>query len=175
VIDSIIILLVLFLSVKGFFNGFAREFIGFFGLIGGIFVASRAAPLLGKTVEGLFHIDSFALAKLIAFLVVLAIIWGGSSFVGRTFHALRRPPASTLSQAGGMGIAALKYFLIFSLIAASLLGSDLVRDNAGKYLKQSRLLPQLKHIGAILINQEPLPFRHLSKPTISIQQEKPHG
>jgi len=175
VIDIIIILLVLLLSVKGFFNGFAREFVGFFGLIGGVFVASRAAPLLGRNIGDLLHLESFALAKLIAFLVVLAMIWGGSSFVGKTFHALRRPPASTLAQAGGMGVAALKYFFIFSLISASLLGSDLVRENAGTYLGQSRLLPRLKHIGAVLLNQEPLPFQHPAPPTISTRQEKSHG
>ena len=171
-IDIIIVLLVLLLSVKGFFNGFAREFVSFFGLIGGVFVASRAAPLLGKSVSNLLHLDNFALAKLIAFLIVLAVIWGGSAFVGKTFPLLRQPPASALSQAGGMGIAALKYLLIFALIAASLLGSDLVRDNLGPRLTSSRLVPVLKQTGAVLINQAPLPFR---RPAITVTQEKKHG
>jgi len=172
VIDIIIILLILLLSIKGFFNGFAREFVSFFGLIGGVFVASRAAPLLGRTVSELLHLENFALAKLIAFLVVLAIIWGGSAFVGSTFHPLRKPPESTPARIGGMGIAALKYLLVFSLIAASLLGSDLVRDNLGPRLASSRLVPVLKQTGAVLINQAPLPFR---RPAITVTQEKKHG
>lgn len=171
-IDIIIILLILLLSMKGFFNGLAREFISFFGLIGGVFVASRAAPLLGRTVADILHLDNFALAKLIAFLAVLAIIWGGSAFVGATFQPLRQPPAGTLSRIGGMGIAALKYLLIFALIAASLLGSDLVRDNLGPRLASSRLVPILKQTGAVLINQAPLPFR---RPAITVTQEKKHG
>ena len=171
-IDVIIILLILLLSVKGYFNGFVREFVGFFGLIGGVFVASRAAPLLGGAVSDLLHLESMALAKLIAFLAVLAVIWGGSAFVGSTFETLRHPPESTPARIGGMGVAALKYLLIFSLIAASLLGSDLVRDTLGSRLKSSRLAPFLEQTGAILINRAPLPFR---RPASTSTPEKTHG
>jgi membrane protein required for colicin V production len=164
-VDLILVILILFLSLKGFFNGLMRELVGFVGLIGGVFVASRAAVPLGQTIAQTLHAHSLALPKLGAFLLVLAIIWGGSAFVGNTFASLRTPPRSTLMHIGGMGVAAVKYLLIFSLIAASLLGSDLVRENLATQLHQSRLLPRLERTGAVLINLAPLPFTQTSPAT----------
>jgi membrane protein required for colicin V production len=164
-VDLILVILILFLSFKGFFNGLMRELVGFVGLIGGVFVASRAAVPLGQTIAQTLHAHSLALPKLGAFLLVLAIIWGGSAFVGNTFASLRTPPRSLGAQLGGMGVAAIKYFLVFSLITASLLGSDLVRENLATQLHHSRLLPTLERTGAILINLAPLPFKHTAHPT----------
>ncbi len=155
-IDVVLVLLIVILSFKGYFNGMIRELVGFVGLIGGVFVASRAAAPVAGIIQNALHMGSPAMLKLLAFLLVLAIIWGGSSFVATIFAALRSEPHSTLSRLLGMAIAGLKYFLIFSLISASLLGSTLVRDNFAKGIGSSRLLPTLNRVGATLINLTPL-------------------
>lgn len=151
-IDIVLIFLILLLSFKGFFNGAVRELVGFVGLIGGVFVASRAAAPVAKIIHNSVHMGNMALIKLLAFLLVLSIIWGGSSFVATIFTALRAEPHSTLSRVVGMGLAGFKYFLIFSLISASLLGSALVRDNFSRGIRSSQLLPTLTHVGSALIN-----------------------
>jgi membrane protein required for colicin V production len=155
VIDIVLVVLILILSFKGFFNGMMRELVGFIGLIGGVFVASRAAAPVAKIIHNSIHMGDMALLKMLAFLLVLAIIWGGSSFVATIFTSLRAQPHSTLSKLLGMGIAGFKYFLIFSLISASLLGSTLVRDNFAKGIGTSRLLPTLSRVGSTLINLTP--------------------
>jgi membrane protein required for colicin V production len=163
VIDIVIILLILLLSWKGFFNGVMRELVGFVGLIGGIFVASRAAEPVAHTIGGMIHMGNPALLKLLGFLLVLGLIWGGSAFVGTIFSALKAPSHSTGSKLLGMAVAGFKYFLIFSLISASLLNSALVRDNFAGNLNKSRLLPTLNRVGSSLINMAPLSFKKVTK------------
>ncbi len=160
-IDIGILLLVFLLAWKGYFNGLMRELVGFIGLIGGIFVASRAADPLAKVLAGILHMGNPALLKLLAFLLVLGIIWGGSAFVGTIFVSLRAHPQTIVSRISGMLLAGVKYFLIFSLISASLTGSALIRDNFAHTLDQSRLLPVLNRVGSLLIN---LPSPTAGKP-----------
>ena len=166
-IDIGILLLILLLAWKGYFNGLMRELVGFVGLIGGIFVASRAADPLAKVLAGILHMGNPALLKLLAFLLVLGIIWGGSAFVGTIFASLRAHPHALTSKISGMLVAGVKYFLIFSLISASLTGSALIRDNFAHTLNQSRLLPTLNRMGSLLIN---LPFPMAGKPLIKGQK-----
>ena len=164
-IDIVLILLILLLSLKGYFNGLIRELVGFVGLIGGVFVASRAAEPVGQVLYSSLNMGNIGLMKLLAFLLVLGIIWGGSSFVATIFTSLKTPPRAAPTQILGMGVAGLKYFLIFSLISTSLLSSALVRDNFSTTLKHSRLLPTLNHVGSTLIHLAPL----------AVTREKPHG
>ena len=175
-IDIVLILLILLLSFKGFFNGGVRELVGFVGLIGGVFVASRAAAPVAQMIHSSVHMGNMALIKLLAFLLVLAIIWGGSSFVATIFTALRAEPHSTLSRVLGMGLAGFKYFLIFSLISASLLGSALIRDNFARGIRSSRLLPTLTSVGSTLINLTPFEKTiHPSPARKKSTKETPHG
>jgi membrane protein required for colicin V production len=155
-IDIVLILLIVVLSFKGYFNGAIRELVGFIGLIGGVFVASRAADPVAHMIHNSIHMGNMALLKLLGFLIVLVIIWGGSAFVATIFTSLRSAPHSTLSKLLGMGLAGLKYFLIFALISASLLGTNLIRDNFGQGIRSSRLLPILNQTGSTLINLSPL-------------------
>ncbi len=155
-IDLILIAMILLLSIKGYFNGLIRELVGFVGLIGGIFVASRAAEPVGKAVGSLLHTDNIALLKLIGFLLMLAIIWGGSSFVAAIFTALKSEPHTLLTRSLGMGVAAIKYFLIFSMIIASLFNNALMRENFANSIHSSRLFPIFNSVGSKLINMAAL-------------------
>jgi membrane protein required for colicin V production len=156
VIDLVVLFLIFVLALKGYFNGLMRELVGFVGLIGGVFVASRAAEPVGRTIHQVLNMGGPALLKLLGFLLVLGLIWGGSAFVGTIFSALKAPSHSVVSRTLGMGVAGIKYFLIFALISASLLNSALVRDNFAARLDRSRLFPVLNRVGSTLINLAPL-------------------
>ncbi len=158
-IDIVLLLLILLLSFKGYFNGFLREFIGFVGLIGGVFVASRAAEPVGQILHHAIQMGNMGLMKLLAFLLVLGGIWGGSSLLVMIFTTLKTEPPSGLSRLLGLAVGGIKYFLIFSLISASLLGNALVRDNFATSLRSSRLLPVLNRIGAPLIHLTPFSLK----------------
>jgi membrane protein required for colicin V production len=170
-IDIVLIVLIIMLSFKGYFNGAVRELVGFIGLIGGVFVASRAAEPVAAMIRNSIHMGNPALLKLLGFLLILGIIWGGSSFVAMIFTSLKAQPHSTLSKLLGMGIAGFKYFLIFALISASLLGSTLIRDNFAKSIQSSRILPTLSRIGSSLINLTPFTL-NVSDPTTKKKERK---
>ena len=177
-IDIVLILLILLLSLKGYFNGFIRELVGFIGLIGGIFVASRAAEPVGHILRDTIQMGNIELMKLLAFLLVLGVIWGGSSFVATLFTTLKAAPHSTLTRLLGMGVGGFKYMLIFSLISASLLGNAMVRDNFAPQLRSSRLLPTFSRVGASLINLAPFHLITEKKPQINLKKKprkKPDG
>ncbi len=151
-IDAAIVLLILILSLKGYINGVMRELVGFVGLIGGVFVGTRAAEPVGKMLDQIWQIGNLSLSKLLAFALVLLLIWGGSTFVGSIFPALRALPHTAASRWGGMGVAAFKYLLIFSVLAASLLSSDVIHNAFASSLDRSHLAPPLKRIGRYLIH-----------------------
>lgn len=55
--DIISLALVLILGIKGIINGFVKEVFGLLGIIGGIYFASRYAPVAGKMISD--HIFAF--------------------------------------------------------------------------------------------------------------------
>jgi membrane protein required for colicin V production len=57
-----------------------------------------------------------------------------------------------LNRIFGFVTASAKYFLIFALIITALANVTLVKDNIGKYVKDSKLYPYLQQTGAYLIN-----------------------
>jgi membrane protein required for colicin V production len=156
-IDISIIVLVLLMSIKGIMNGFLREFFGFVGLIGGIFLASRLSDTIAKAIDSnLFHLENFAALKLIGFLAVLALVWGLCVFIGNIIVGVtKETPHSTLDRLFGFLIAGSKYFLIFALIISALFRSPLIKENMAKSIKKSQLYPLLDSVGSTLINLAP--------------------
>ncbi len=156
--DIAVIVLTLLMAIKGIVNGFLKELFGFIGLIGGVFVASRAAEEIAKQINAnMPQIDNFALLKLIGFLAALALIWGSVTFVGNIIVGIsKNKPHSTLDRLFGFIVAGTKYFLIFSLIVAALFRSPLIKDNMGKTVKTSKLYPILDRTGSALINLSPI-------------------
>ena len=164
-IDITIIILVWLMAIKGLMNGFLREIFGFVGLIGGVFVASRGATRVAHYIDtNLFHLENFAALKLIGFLVLLALVWGVSVFVGNLIVGVSKEGSHhTLDRFLGFIVAGIKYFLIFSLIVSALFRSPLIKENMTKTIKQSRLYPTLDSIGSTLINLSPLGEKSIIK------------
>jgi len=157
-IDITIIVLVLLMAIKGLMNGFLREIFGFIGLIGGVFVASRTATFVAQYIDkNLFHLENFATQKLIGFLLLLALVWGVSVFLGNLIVGVSKEGShSNIDRLFGFIVAGVKYFLIFSLIISALFRSPLIKDNMTKTVQKSSLYPTLDSIGSTLINLSPL-------------------
>jgi membrane protein required for colicin V production len=161
--DLILIGLTLVLGLKGTLTGFRRELFGFVGLIGGVFIASRAADPLARLVEAnLFRLSNPAAMRLILFVAVLTLVWGGISMLGRAVESRSYGAApSPLSRAGGFLLAAGKYFLIFSIILAALYQTPMIRKKLQSRVEGSLLFPLLRPLGKTLIH---LPAPALGKP-----------
>jgi membrane protein required for colicin V production len=156
--DLIVTLLILLLALKGAFNGLQRELFAFVGLIGGVFLASRGAEPLARWVEAnLFHLPNPALLRLITFVLILSLVWGGLSWLGRWVH-LRFPGGDhgTFAHVGGFMIAGVKYFLIFAMILAAFYRTPSLRHKMRTLGRGSVLMPYLLESGRSLIHLAPL-------------------
>ena len=157
-IDLIVGALVLVLGIKGILNGFLRELFGFLGLVGGVFLASRGADPLAALVEAkLFHLSNPAFLRLIAFILILALVWGAFSWLGNRIQQRRAQKAlGTADRIGGFLVAALKYFLIFAMILSALYRTPAVHNRLRHHVRDSLLFPVLMQAGSTLIHLAPL-------------------
>ena len=155
--DIIIAAIVILLGIKGFMNGFIKEVFGLVGLIGGVYFASRLADTAGAFIDkNFFHLDNIGLLKLIGFLAILIVVWLGMTILGSIFSKLTSDSGlGFLNRLLGFIVGGGKYFLIFALIVTALSNVSLVKDNLGKYVKDSILYPYLKQAGSYLINLDP--------------------
>ncbi len=168
-IDLIVVPLTLVLGLKGAFNGARKELFTFLGLIGGVFVASRTADPLARLVEShLFHPGNPAILRLLAFLLVLLLIWGGATLLERAL-ANGNPEAvpSPLSRFAGFLIATTKYFLVFAMILSALYRTPPIRQSLQRHAKSSLIFPVLISTGSALIRfspqGHPIPTTHGKK------------
>jgi len=152
--DVIIVSIIVILGIKGFMQGFIREFFGLFGLVGGVYFGSRFAQQAGTFIDiNLIHLEDPAILKLIGFLVILLTIWLSATILGAIFSKLTSISGlSFINRLLGFVVGGGKYFLIFALIVTALSHIKLVQDNLGKYTKDSVLYPYLQEVGSYLIN-----------------------
>jgi len=148
---------VLILGIKGFLNGFIREIFGLAGLVGGVYLASRFAPLAADFIDQNFlHLQNVALLKLIGFLAILITIWLGATILGAIFAKLTSMSGlSFLDRLLGFITGGGKYFIIFALIVTALSNVTVIKDNLDKYVKDSILYPILVKTGSTIIRIDP--------------------
>ncbi|WP_456391498.1 CvpA family protein [Nitratifractor sp.] len=153
--DLVVVILVLFLGFKGAFVGVRRELFAFLGLIGGVLIASRGAlPLAGWVEAYGFHLGNPATLRLVVFILILMLVWGSFSWLGRLQEARsRRAAPSPVSRLGGFLLAAGKYFLVFSMILSALYPTPAIRHKMQRHTEGSILFTPMMHVGKFLLNR----------------------
>ena len=151
-IDLIVAILTLLLGLKGIVNGFARELTSLLAIVGGVFTASHTAvPLARWSETHLFRLNNPAGMELLAFLLVLLLVWGGVTLLGRLLQRGKEESPSLASRTLGFLAAGTKYFLILAIITAALSRTSLVREKLSAQSRSSLLYPVLVHTGSLLI------------------------
>jgi len=155
--DVTIAAIVLILGIKGFMNGVIKEIFGLAGLVGGVYFGSRFSDTAATFINDNFlQMQNPSLLKLLGFLAVLIVVWMGATLLGSIL--------STLSSVSGLGFinrllgfiaGGGKYFIIFALIVTALSNITLIKDNLGKYVKESILYPYLLKTGSVIIHLDP--------------------
>ncbi len=159
--DATITAIIVILGIKGMINGFAREFFGLLGLVGGVYIASRNTDVAATFIDkNLYHLENSAALQLLGFVAVLAIVWIAAVVVGSLFSSLTEVSGlGPINRLLGFVVGGGKYFLIFALIVTALSHIALVKDNLGKYVNNSLLYPYLKEAGSYLINIDTKQFQ----------------
>jgi membrane protein required for colicin V production len=152
IFDIVVIALVSLLGLKGLFRGFIKEVFSLFGIVGGVFVASRLATPIGELVNTVFKFDNNNTLVLVGFIVVLLIFSILVYIAGMIL--------SSILSASGLGIfdrlfgfifGASKIFLLFAIIAYAAAQVDVINKSLSKKLKTSVVFPLLKSTGSFII------------------------
>lgn len=150
--DMVILGITLVLGLKGLFKGLIKEVFGIAGIIGAIFVASRAAEDAGNLIAPILALQNETTVKLIGFAITLICFWiiiyGLGVIVSKIFSA---SGLGLFDRIFGFVFGAAKIFLIFSVIAYSLYQVQSFKKAIKDKTAGSIVMPHLISVGSYII------------------------
>lgn len=156
--DLVAAVIILLLGLKGIINGFFKEAFGLVGIIGGIFIASRAGNEVGQFLSDLvFKFENSAAVNFTGFLVTLAGFWLIMVISGALFKKL-----SSMSGLGpvdkllGFLLGSSKFFLIAAVIAHAAYNIKAVKSTLDPIMQNSVLFPIFVETGAFIMKIDPI-------------------
>jgi membrane protein required for colicin V production len=156
--DLVAAAIILLLGLKGIINGFFKEAFGLVGIIGGIFIASRAGNEVGQYLSDLiFKFENSAAVNFTGFLVTLAAFWLLMIISGALFKKL-----SSLSGLGpvdkllGFILGSSKFFLIAAVIAHAAYNIKAIKSTLDPIMQSSVLFPIFVETGAFIMKMDPI-------------------
>lgn len=151
--DLVVGALILILAIRGVINGFVREFFGFIGIVGGVYGASVYGSRVGEWISAnVYAFQNPSAISLIGFLVLLALIWGFALILAEIVQRLVHLSAlGGLNRLLGFCFGALKIFMIFAILIATLVNIQFAKSVIEKYTQDSYLYPMLRDTGAAVI------------------------
>lgn len=156
--DIVAASIILLLGLKGILNGFFKEVFGLVGIIGGIFIASRAGDNVGEYLNTLiFNFSSPSAVSFLGFITTLSGFWILMVLIGYIFKRL-----SSLSGLGGFDrilgfvFGASKFFLIASVIAHAAYNIKSVKSSMESFMQTSVLFPVMVDAGAFIMKMDPV-------------------
>ena len=171
--DLVTSIIILFLGLKGIFNGFFKELFGLIGIVGGIFIASRVASEVGQQISDLiFKFENSSAINFTGFIVTLALFWLIMVGLGQIFKRL-----SIMSGLGpvdkilGFLFGASKFFLIAAVIAHAAYNIKAIKSLVDDNLNSSIVFPVLVETGSIIMKLDPVDINEtLTEKTQGMQE-----
>jgi membrane protein required for colicin V production len=153
IFDIIVVSVVLILGIKGALNGLIKEVFVLLGLIGGVFIASRVAPMAGEMInQNLLHLQNKSSLTLVGFVAVLVGVWLLSLLLATLFKKMvSLSGLGFLDMLFGFVVGSAKIFFIVSIIIYAISTIDLARKNLSKYLDDSFMYPIMVELGSYII------------------------
>ena len=151
-LDSIIVVILLFALIRGFIQGLIRQLFSIAGFILGIIAAHLFAGKLAPYLSDFFNTSLSFMHPLSFFLIFMAAVII-SSIIGRLFHHLIAFAAlGALNRISGMIVSSLKYAIVIGL----LLNLYAAIDKNGRFIsmetRESTLFySPLRHFGEIML------------------------
>lgn len=150
--DIIILSLIVLLGLKGLFRGLIRELFAIFGIIGGIFIASRISSSTGNLINVIMNIENQNTLLLLGFIISLAIIWSAAYFLGITLSKMfSLSGLGIFDKVFGFAFGAGKIFLLFSIIFFALSNVEFISKKMENLKTKSFIYPMLVSTGGYII------------------------
>ena len=152
IFDILIIGVTLALGLKVLFKGFIKEISGLIGIIGGIFVASRFADVVGNAIAPTFAITSEATISLIGFVCALIAFWLVIYILGMiTSKIFAMSGLGIIDRLFGFIFGSAKIFLILAVIAHALYQVESFRNKLDTKFQNSQVFPLLLETGSYIV------------------------
>lgn len=154
IVDITIVALIAFLAIKGLVNGFTKELLNFFAVVGGVLLAARYnshiisfinEQNLGVTIPAEF-------SKIIGFVLIILAVFIVVSLLSTIINSLISDRTSFLSRVAGYLLSAARYVFIFSLIIFGVSQSDFFQKSATKFQEETQLFKPMTDIGMQILN-----------------------
>ena len=165
IFDIVIVSITVLLGLKGLFRGFIKEVFGLIGIVGGIFVASRAAKDIGDLIAPILALENESSIKLMGFIAGLIGFWIIMYLVGLIL--------SKMSSMSGLGIldrifgfifGAGKVFLIVSIIIYALSQVKVFKEKLESNFANTMTYPLLVDVGGYIIKLD------IAKTTTAVEE-----
>jgi membrane protein required for colicin V production len=156
--DLVVGVIILLLGLKGILNGFFKELFGLVGIIGGIFIASRAGDSVGQFISDLiFKFENQAAISFTGFLVTLALFWLLMIATGMLFKKLSAASGlGPMDRILGFVFGSGKFFLIGSVIVYAMFNVNAIRKNLEPAMENSILFEAMVATGAFIMKIDPV-------------------
>lgn len=159
--DIIIISITVLLGLKGLVKGFIKEAFGLIGIIGGLFVASRFAELVGNKVAPFLSIQSDSAKLLFGFIIALVGFWIIVYILGLIISKVTAMSGlGVIDRAVGFIFGGAKIFLIFSVVAYLAVQVNAFKNilNKKDMIKNSMTFPVLVETGSYIFKLDTSKF-----------------
>ena len=158
--DAVILAVTLILAIKGFLNGCIKEVFGLIGIIGGIYFAGMYYHQAGIYINNnLLTIPNKSAIDLVGFINVFLFFWVFCIFLGFLLGKIFKISAlGFIDKLFGFLFGGLKFFLMISIIVASLYHIEFLKKEISKFTQKSVLFPFMLEIGEKIIHLSPQNF-----------------
>ncbi|WP_301185239.1 CvpA family protein [uncultured Helicobacter sp.] len=155
-IDIGILVLLILLSIKGFWQGIIRGLASLLGILLGIFFASRFYDNVGQWfAQTIYDLNAPELNALVGFLILMVCIWLAFLLIGETlFRILKITPLALLDGILGLVFAFIKAFLLISIIVFGITQIGWLNNLSQSIERDSSLLPIMKNLAVRIMNLE---------------------
>ncbi|MDO7252719.1 CvpA family protein [Helicobacter cappadocius] len=152
-IDLILIIIIVVIGLRGFYNGFVNEVSGVLGIILGVFLGSRFATSMGEWITiNVYDFRTPSIATLIGFVIILAVIWVAFLIVGVILSRfIKITDFSIIDKTLGFIFSCCKIFLIIGFILYGVSKPKFTQGFNAYLEKNSKIYPIMNAISATIL------------------------
>ncbi|PAF42450.1 CvpA family protein [Helicobacter sp. 11S02596-1] len=149
-IDFILIIIIVIIGLRGFYNGFINEIAGVLGIILGVFFASRFASHMGNWfTQNIHNFHSASVASLIGFVIILAVIWITFLILGVIIgRFVKITDFVIVDKTLGFIFSCCKIFLIVGFILFGISRLNFMKDFDGYMSQNSKIYTMMETISS---------------------------
>lgn len=170
-VDLILIAILVFFAVRGFFSGFIRELFGLFGFVAGFAFASRYAYEVGQWIkERVFDLGSESLSTLLGFIFVFLLVWLVFLLLSDLIYRLTKTAfPKYLNGLLGVLFGALKAFLMLAIVLHFAFRVEFMSGVMDYFAKNSFLYPTMASLSSKIVKAEIM--RNIPKSEEEVRQK----